>query len=413
MSIHSQSEIRLLAYCTFLLFFVLGCESPQQNLAEANSSLVKEGVLYHNGEPTFPFGFYFEWAGDRADHIHGLKQMADYGFNYSFITLGQKNMSLEDYQVVYDTAAALGISLIGEHPFHQFPNGKTAIEALKNKPACSGWAVADDAMGHTGMSVYESVNKAKALDSLHLSYISSNGVQRSNISLKIEDFTYSGLDAIGMQTYPIPSLRHWWVYEPGVKDIRMVFYRCERMVRTYEPLGKLSFVNNQAFKWRQKEDDRYPTAAESDNMIYQSIIAGVKGVLAYTFQGCCRGEEFQEDRPSILDFIPEWKPVYIRANQEIQSLKDFILFGERTTLVTDPSVDWVFSAIWEYEGKKILIATNCSSEPQKAMLPVPGFPLTGAPKKIFEYRDGGLKYEKGILTGEMAPLSTHFYYLNN
>lgn len=405
-----------LAWVLGVVVLSYGCAQPeatqevaQEEVKSKVGSEVIDGVLYQNGEAIFPFGMYFEWAGTTENHLKGLEDMAQLGFNYSFITLGQEGISFEDHKKIYDKAAELNIPLIAEKIHYQFPNGLTAVEAFKDHPGVGGWSAGDDVMGHTAKYVYDNVQWLKERDPNHMYYISSNGTQRSNIDIKIEDFAHTGIDAIAVQAYPIPFERHWFVYEPGAKDIRMVYYRNNRMVQYYEDLGILPFANNQAFQWWFEENERYPTGEEAEVMIYQTIIAGVKGFLAYTYQACCPGTKNYVPGKSIFDEAPDLKPAYVNANREIQALKDVLLFGKRTTLTVDPTTEWVFAAYWEYEGRTYVIATNTSAEPQKAIIPLAGFPLSGTVKNVFEDRKGNLKIAEGMLTGEMEPMSTHIY----
>lgn len=356
---------------------------------------VKDAKLYVQGEAVFPFGFYFEHAGNLKTHLDGLHDIKTLGFNLVFISVGDRDKSLDELSEIYDVAHDLGLWVIAEQVLTMLENGKTAVEELRHKPSCIAWSVGDDVMDQKSAELKKRADRVHALDPDHLIYASSNGVQR-NQRIKIEDFLYCGLDVMAVQAYPVPSPRHWWNQEPGVKDIRLVYYRCARVVRAYERVGKLPMCNPQVFKWWFKKDDRYPNAAETDNMLYQCIIAGIKGILAYTYKG----------------LQPNMRPVWANLAREVQQISPYLLHGQRYTLTLDPSFDTVLSAFWEYKQKRLIIAVNCSDKKQSARIPLPGFPKTGTVCKVFRSRPDGLVIDGGFLRGELDPLDVHIYEMD-
>lgn len=368
---------------------------------------VRDSVLYVNEQAVFPFGFYFEHAGSLETHRKGLQQMASLGCNVTYISLGDGDKSRAELSVIYDEAHKLGIWIIGESPLFEFEDGTLAVNAFKKQPACLGWTVGDDIMDRTPEELSEIARQVAKNDPNHLIYASSNGIQREQ-RIRIEDFLYTGLDAMAVQAYPVPSPRHWWNQEPGVKDIRLVYYRCRRLVQALEPVGKLPLCNPQAFEWWYQPDDRYPTAAETNNMVYQCLIAGIKGILAYTLNDCCRSENQQPGR-YFFDAQPALKQTWIRLANEIQTLTPYLLHGTRYTLPVDPSFDWVLAAVWEYEEKTLIIATNTSSESQPARIPLAGLPSRGTVTQVFSDRPGGMQIADGFLRGTLGSLEVHVY----
>lgn len=372
------------------------------------ASRVRDAVLYVNEQAYFPFGFYFEHAGSLEVHQEGLQLMATLGCNTTYLSLGDDDKSLAELTSIYDRAHALGIGIVGESPLHPLDNDALAVDALKDHPACLGWTIGDDIMDQQPSDLAKIASKVRRHDPNHIVYASSNGIQRQQ-RIRIEDFLYRGLDALAVQAYPVPSPRHWWDQEPGVKDLRLVYYRCRRLVQALEPVGMLPMCNPQAFTWWYKSDDRYPTAAETDNMLYQALIAGVKGVLAYTLANCCREEGEEESVRYFFDGQPELKAAWTRLGAEIQTLRPYLLHGKRRTLTIDPSFDWVVAATWEYEGKTLIMAANCDTKPQPARVPLVGAPQTGEVKTVFADRPGDMRIADGFLQGTIDPLQVHVY----
>ena len=382
----------------------------QKQGQQPTASRVKDAVLYVNEQAYFPFGFYFEHAGSLKVHREGLQLMATLGCNTTYLSLGDDDKSLAELTSIYAHAHALGIGIVGESPLHPLDDGILAVKAFRHHPACLGWTIGDDIMDRSPSELAEIANQVRQHDPNHIVYASSNGIQRQQ-RIRIEDFLYRGLDALAVQAYPVPSPRHWWNQEPGVKDLRLVYYRCRRLVQALEPVGMLPMCNPQAFTWWYKSDDRYPTAAETDNMVYQALIAGVKGVLAYTLKNCCREEGEEEPVRYFFDGQAELKAAWTRLGAEIQTLRPYLLHGKRRTLTIDPSFDWVVAATWEYEGKTLMMATNCDTKPQPARVPLVGAPQTGEVKTVFADRPGDMRIADGFLQGTIDPLQVHVYEL--
>jgi hypothetical protein len=371
------------------------------------ASRVRDAVLYVNEQAHFPFGFYFEHAGSLKAHQEGLQLMATLGCNTTYLSLGDDDKSLAELTSIYDRAQELGIGIVGESPLHPLDNDMLAVDALKDHPACLGWTIGDDIMDQQPSDLAKIASEVRRHDSNHIVYASSNGIQRQQ-RIRIEDFLYRGLDALAVQAYPVPSPRHWWDQEPGVKDLRLVYYRCRRLVQALEPMGMLPMCNPQAFTWWYESDDRYPTVAETDNMLYQALIAGVKGVLAYTLANCCREEEEQSAR-YFFDGQPELKAAWTRLASEVRTLSPYLLHGKCRTLTIDPSFDWVVAATWEYEGKTLIMATNCDEKPQPARVPLVGAPTAGEVRAVFADRPGDMRIADGFLGGTIGPLDVHVY----
>ena len=136
-------------------------------------------------------------------------------------------------------------------------------------------------------------------------------------------------------------------------------------------------------------------------MTYQSIAAGVKGILYYTYI----------DQQNNIRRSPEvWNAIKGMV-PEISKISPIVLGAKPQYLTTNN--DFIRATVWQYQAHTYLLVTNVSpTQAQPLKVPL----STYAPSKLkplFAGRSPNqAKLAGQFLVGNVAPLAAHFYQIN-
>jgi len=329
-------------------------------VCSAGPSIRDDGAIVIESKPIFPVGFYHvSWVRERM----GKAQRADMAMvQHAGFTLfaGTVDMRADSVKLI-DQAESTGVWLIPEVNFKAMPK---VISKLNQRKGVLAWIVGDDVNEkESAQIITERCKLVKKLAPQHLTYVSAyNSGEKWLGKPGVETWLKAGVDIIGMQSYPIPWDRQHgrfggFDFAPGPhakSNYRArVFYGMRRTVlkaRQFE--NRAVLANLQAFKWNRKGKQwRYPTPGELRNMTYQALVAGVNGILYYTFY----------DETSYLPDQPElWKSA-IDLGKQIKQLEPILISGKRHEMTDkqDPGRT-LFFCIWQHKDELLVIAVNTS-----------------------------------------------------
>ena len=364
-------------------------KNPKFEIRDNRSLLV-------DGQPFFPFGFYISVNDDR--HQDALHEIAAAGFN----TTINYWKNLDDYSAFLDEAEKLDIYAIADLEDTGTPF--KAIEQLKDKPALLGWFIADD-VSSSGRASNDQIlsfhRKVRAISPNLLTYISIGGWWTNYV-----DYAHVA-NLIGGQSYPIGAGRFRYrnqldkVTADDLEDDLGAVY--EQFSTAYTQTDKYKpplIANLQTFKWNLKEL-RWPTPNEVYNMTYQSLLAGVKGIVFYTYQN---DSTYLQNKPEIWSQLKLLVP-------EIKKLSPLLLDGTFTKLNTQ--FDDVIAGEWSLDNSVYIVVLSTSqTKTRKVSLKIPA-KATATAQPLFPERPSGMVYEHGKLDGLIKPEEVHVYQLSS
>jgi hypothetical protein len=337
------------------------------------------------GQYFFPFGFYH--VSNRLkpqQRMDALRDIAAAGFNV--IHAGCSN--LDDYSNFLDEADRLGVYVITEF---DRTNYDQVIKKFSQKPAVLAWNIADDAGDHQSKAqILDLHRKIKAIDPLHYTYTSISGWSKQ--WAKFSDTA----DLIGGQSYPIGyTLGNQPQGLPNnLSEVNHTFNRARAEASKH---NRPFIANVQAFRW---EKQRSPTANEVYNMTYQSLLAGVKGILLFAYDD--GGENQIRNNPLLWDRLKSLVP-------EINQLKPILIEGTLTKL--NPKNAQLLAGQWKYKNSFYVIVINTSST-KTISASVPTSIPKGSIKTLFPGHPSGMILRNGQLSGEIKPEDVHIYQIS-
>ena len=342
------------------------------------------GTAIVDGKPFFPFGFYHvSWESTPEERQQHLEAIAEAGFNTIHASL-KRFESIENYGKFLDRASELGVYVITEFGLGPTIPPLQVINSLKDKPAVLGWNLADDVDNGeiTPANVSNRYCQFTQADPEHLTYIS--GYTKDEIANFINT-----ADAVGLQSYPV-----------GRKGNRPISWTYDIIstARSFARKNRLILANAQAFRWNPEnpataQNARIPNIREIRNMTYQSLIAGVKGILYFTYyDGYWNFSEHPQLWQQMRLLVPEIKqlsPMLLEGNYQEINLGENILSG-----------------VWTLQNKGFAIVVNTDRDRSRAIsLALP----TEDARATFPNRANQLKFGQGKLSGEVPPLGVSVY----
>lgn len=358
---------------------VLSCTQPM--CIGKNVSLSKRvNVLTPKGKSFFPIGFYHVSNRLTAQQrMVALQQIAAAGFN--IIHAGCTN--LDEYSKFLDEANRLGVYVITE--FDQ-TNYAQIVQRFKDKPAVLGWNIGDDAGDHkTKLQILDLQQKIKEIDPKHYTSISISGWSR-----KWSEFA-DAADLIGGQSYPIGYTLSNKI--KGLPNTLIEVNHSFKLATTESTKRNRPFIANvQAFSW---DGARSLTANEVYNMTYQSLLAGVKGILFFAYDDGGKNQ--------IRNNQPVWNRLKSLVS-EIDRLSPILTDGTLTKL--DTKNKELLAGQWKYQNRFYIIVVN-TSQTTKIATSI----KTSAKniKTLFPGRPSGMKLRSSYLSGLINPEDVHIY----
>jgi hypothetical protein len=371
---------------TVIISFALILGFAQPMCVSENLKLNKViKVLTPTKKPFFPLGFYHvSHRLTSQQRMLALRDIAAAGFN----VIHASCTNLDDYSKFLDEANRLGIYVITEF---DRTNYRLIVKSFKDKPAVLAWNIADDAGDHeTKAQILELHRNIKKIDPNHYTYTSISGWSK-----KWSEFSNTG-DLIGGQSYPIG---YTFGNQPqGLPNVPIEVNHTFNLARAAARKQNRPFIANvQAFKW---DNQRSPTANEVYNMTYQSLLAGVKGVLFFAYDDGAKNQI--RDNPLVWNRLKSLVP-------EIKQLSPILIGGTLTKLETNN--EELLASQWKYQNHFYVIAVN-TSQTKKIAASIKMPIENGSVKTLFPGRPSGMKLSSRDLSGSINPEDVHIYQIN-
>lgn len=375
---------RLFSKAAVLLCALLSVMVTNNPVVATTTTLRADGVMLVNGEPFFPFGFYYDGYNiPKATRLNDLAIMGGGGFNAIATNIDNEDGPL------FASAAGLSMGVFME--FND-PNDTILqqVDRWRNNPALYVWQIADDVDNgrKTPASVRAQHDAIRAVDPDHLTYASGGHVTPGAGHEWIGNFMGVS-DLLAMQSYPIPGEQL-----SATNSTLRKFYEAA-------PANKALLANTQAFRW---EGERAPTPLEARNMTYLAYINGMKGIMFYSFR---------TDYFNLPENLPLWNQFKALA-QENAIIRPWLLNGAMTRQVdTGPQRYKVFCSYWQYQGKLYIMFANTTNNNLKTEVTLPEGTV-GPATPLFAGTPSGMSFTNATrkLSGTVQKQAVHVYQLD-
>lgn len=320
-----------------------------------------EGFTVKDGERIFPFGIYIGKAEQQGiwsqEDLH-LKRINEAGFN---TVLSYVHGDRKDAGQYLDKLHQLGLYsifslsyLYDGNEFYKAIDGQRAAQRvgelakeLKHKQALLSWYTGDEIELSHLFAAKQNYDAIKKEDDAHPVFQVTN-------KLNIIPQLLSVTDVIGTDPYPVgktspPNLRQvidWTgAAVTGAGSQKAVW----QVVQIF---------NKVAFQSELQEEYMDPSPAHIQNMLYQSIIGGAKGILFYSYHHLWYGKNSQGKVAFSEEvYSRRWKEVATIASQ----FRDIIPVILANDVINTPEVttdNGVICKAWRYEGEEYLMIAN-------------------------------------------------------
>ena len=327
-------------------------------------------TLLEDGKPFFPLGFYqVSWSIPAEQRLRMVQDVAQWGYNTVHVSIRQDECKGEGYGAFLDACAQLGVRVITEFPSDPEP----VIRKYRGKQAVLGWNPGDEPApkGITPAQMFARYDRFKQLDPDHLAY--------TVICVPSQYGRYAaGTDVLAPDPYPVPR-----------RPVDDVYRRFKEAKAAADRVDTALWAVGQAFGGQKYGDKgswpRWPDAREFRGMSYLALMAGVKGIIYYTYSD---GTFDLLKAPGLLEAVKEFPA-------ELRGLVPFVLDGKGELLAED--IDGVYAMAWTLGRERRLVAVNARNKEAAVKLPFAGNQvLHGMPRN--------LRMEGGHLCFTLPPL---------
>lgn len=293
----------------------------------------------------FPLGFYhISWKLSDESRLSAVDFIKKAGANFLFAA---KRPSDPAFPAFMRYAEKQGVHVIIEPTLPE-----------SNYPAVAGYAIGDEP---DGKSIKAAILMAKQ-ERLHARAFD---LFSTLVLMTPSGFTndyFRCADLIGHDPYPLPRA-----------PISMVYYNIRQLVQKLDRTSRLPFAVPQAFGYRNHAFYKIPTPSEIRNMTYQTLVAGTRGILFYTYM----------DSGFDLNKYPALYDEMLKLVKEIRNLEEFFINGDFAEISTGEKE--IFGASWNLKGEKLEILVNATRE--KGVVSGNGKEISLAPLEVKVIRE--------------------------
>lgn len=346
-----------------------------------------------NGQPFLPVGLY-------SVPLEHLATVAQAGFT-AVLTYDSATASLTAY---LDEAARVGLMAVVHSPAAWFGEGgearlRTAVAALRGKPALLGWYLIDepssDRAGQTPADLARLYALMQELDPYHPTF--TVYCQPAEFALYADTHDVFMCDPYPVGNRPLNYVAEWTdlgnAAMAGRKPVHVVpqSFGSEQGPQTW---------------WRM------PTAEEERCMGYLALVHGAKGLFYYRFD-VQRYDRALADAGKwpwpTIGYLPDLQPAswagLANTARELRDLAPVILAAAPAARAT-ADTPALHVALRQTGGGLTLIAVNPTEEPLTARVAVPGLTATRA-EVLFEGRQVAVR--AGALEDRFEGFAVHVY----
>lgn len=334
-----------------------------------------DGTTVVNGRPFFPFGWYHvSWSFSAEERLACLREVAAGGFNV--IHAGIKDLG--EWETLLDEAEKLGVYVCTEFGVDPLQ----VIHRYKDKPAVLTWNPGDepDGAGVAPEEMQRRHDSFKLADPDHPTYMT--------LCVPSTYARYVGCaEIIAPDPYPINRTN------PSTVPVYTTLSAARSEASKYgRPVwGILQCFGYETGSWR------VPTFAECRNMTYLALLAGVKGIIYYTFADS--GFRVTE-HPELWAGMQTLPP-------EIKALEPALLDGKLEKLET--GLEDVFAGAWTVGNRVIICVVNTSPTEARTVAILLPAGAVGEARPMFAGHPASLAARDGQLTGSVGPLDVQVY----
>ena len=295
-------------------------------------------ALTVHGKPFFPFGFYDvrgPWGQQEPFRSEMMKNTADWGYNIVHVGIkdGEQNAGEKSFESFLDSCQEKGVLVLSEFNPHMADG---VISRFRSHPAILGWNPMDEpsSKGITPDQIFGFYDHFKNLDENHLCY--------TVLCIPGQCVKYAPCtDVIAPDIYIVPEGRELGKIYSILKDVKP----------GVDVAGASLWVVLRAYGGQNWETPPV-TAREFRTETYLGVIAGVKGVIYYTYHDLRYdiSKSPAEYQDAVKSFPAEFKP-----------LIPFFLDGKRTVLA-EGAADGVYAATWQLGDKTLYVAVNAAAD---------------------------------------------------
>lgn len=349
-------------------------------------------VVLYNGEPFVPFGFFSVPSGD-------YREVAAAGHTALQWYCAQYKRTRESLFEILDDVNDAGLKMM----FYPYPNDRywlasykriyqpmtakeedalaVRVSSIKDHPAILGYYLFDEPSCHTVLpararSCYEICREE---DPYHPCIVLCQSPSAM--------FTFREACDIHMPD-PYPG----FVYRDlAARDMRVVKTYVETAVKAGRGRQAVWFTP-QAFHWR-RPNQRAPRFRELRNMVWQGIIYGATGVVAF------KAERWDPDIRLGMDFLAG----------EVRDLKAAVIAGDQPMAVeVKADIPEHFHCSTRRIGQEFcVLACSTATEPQKVTLK---FAKGTAPERLYAISEGRtLELSEGAFSDSFGTYGVHLY----
>ena len=366
----------------------------------ATCSLRSDGTLLVNGQPSFPVGFYHlsdvkpSGTGDTTRTVD-LTTIAGAGFDLFQPVIDAPDINTTQLLTDCNTK---GVKLIAQYYWDGGQSYRQSlVTGLKDNAAILGWNVADDVnfppsspnYTPSALSVKAQEIKGYAPNNLTFgAFVTDPGSLNGAV---YPPSTYAGIvDVAGIESYPID--------EQNCAPSEELQYHAQSYINArtaFRGTKTTYWAIPQTFAW----NSRWPTIAESRNMLWVSLIYGSRGIMCYTYYD--QKGLFPSVNPSL------WAYYRDTLVHEVASMRPALLNGVLTTPSGLPS--YCHAGVWTLPDKVYVVIANTNTTTAKtATIPLPS-DAVGPATSIFAGDPGSFSVSSGNLTGVIQPRGVAVY----
>ena len=327
-----------------------------------------DGTLLVGGKPFFPFGWYHvSWPFTTRERLDFLRDVAAGGFNAVHAGVKQADEWVE----FLDEAQRLGVKVGTE--FGVEPLG--VIQRFKGHPAVLTWNPGDepDGQGVTPDEMARRMAVYKAADPGHPVYMTLCVPSTYRLYA-------AAADVLAPDPYPIPSA------PLGSVTTSLRAARQAGAPYGHPVWGILQCFGYAGGPWR------VPTFEECRCMTYLALVAGVKGILYYTYA---------DTSFKVTEHPALWADMKTLP-AELKAMEPFLLEGALTELPTG-SPD-LYAAQWRMGRRTMLCVVNSSQKEARAVAVKAAGRLTGGARNLVPGRPWSLALAGNSVRGTLQPM---------
>ena len=379
--------------------FILAVASMSGFNVYSQVAIRSDGVVQINGNSFFPYGFYTDEKDNKQAIYNHVSITGKAGFNVIHL---ESNDNDPLNSIFTEAAANKQYVIYGPAKYIGLQDLHAVYDKIKHQPALLGYNIGDDVNDGPMYGYPSDVSDVKQLhddlkiyDPKHITMVALGGSGGQT-----EVFNARRFDASAQEIYPIN----------GGSPINLVYRSSLEVVKNSLKWNQSPWGALQTFSWDGNPEQRMPNFKEYYNMLYQSIVAGVKGVLLYSYH--VENEGVDSD-------INLWNGIKLTV-PEINKIKNFLTEGKitKTELGTG-----LYAATWEYQNQVLAIVVHAGDyksylnpatnpvDSRRVSLALPSGTL-GKLQSAFTNRPTGMSVIKGKLEGSIDLLDVHAYIID-